>query len=127
MVKIKLGSINDIVYSMKELVEKDLQIKVAYKLSKLLKILDNESQTFEEQRVKLFQKYGEKDENGNLKTYEGDKINIAKDNLKLFNTEFKELCNIEINIDFEPIKLDDLGDIKLKTLTLYGLSDFIVE
>jgi hypothetical protein len=127
MVAIKLGSINDIVYSMKELVEKDLQIKVAYKLSKLLKILDNENQTFEEQRVKLFQKYGEKDEDGNLKTYEGDKINIAKDNLKLFNTEFKELCNIEINIDFEPIKLDDLGDIKLKTLTLYGLSDFIVE
>jgi hypothetical protein len=127
MVAIKLGSINDIVYSMKELVEKDLQIKVAYKLSKLLKILDNENQTFEEQRIKLFQKYGVKDENGNLKTYEGDKINIAKDNLKLFNTEFKELCNIEINIDFEPIKLDDLGDIKLKTLTLYGLSDFIVE
>jgi len=127
MIKIKLGDINNILYNMKELVNKDVQIKTAYKLSKLLKILDNENQTFEEQKVKLFQKYGEKDDNGELKVLVDGKVDIDKKNIRLFNAEFTDLYNIEIEIQFEPIKLEDLEDIKLSTMVLYNLNEFIVE
>jgi hypothetical protein len=51
----------------------------------------------------------------------------AKVNIGLFNNEFTDLYNIEIEIQFEPIKLDDLGDIKLSTMVLYNLNEFIVE
>jgi hypothetical protein len=127
MIKIKLGEIGKILDGMKVLIEKDLPIKTAYKLSKLLKILVGENETYELQRLKLISKYGIKDNNGELKTNDDGTIGIDTKHIERFKLEFKELNDIDIEIIFNPLKLDELENISLSVKTLYVLDNFITE
>ncbi|MDD2496272.1 MAG: hypothetical protein PHS24_05215 [Bacilli bacterium] len=123
---IKLGNLPNILESMSNLLQKEMPIKISYKLSKLNKKLVEEYQQFEESRKLLINKYALKDSEDNIVTQDNI-VQFNQDNLVLFNDEFEELLNIEFEIDFECIKIDDLGDINISPIDLMILEDFIVE
>jgi len=125
--KIKLGSLNNVLDSLNKLIDKEINIKTSYKLSKLFKQLANEYNIFEENRMKLINKYAEKDEIGNVRVnMENNSVFIIDNNKEKFNKEINELVNIEVEIFIEKIRLDDLGDIKVSPRDLFNL-DFLFE
>ncbi|MDD4781936.1 MAG: hypothetical protein PHT02_15225 [Tissierellia bacterium] len=122
----KLYQIENVYQSLTKLLTKELSIKTSYKLSKLGKLIIDEYKLFEETRMKIIDKYGDKDEEGNI-IQNDNKITIPKENLDSFNKEFNELMDIEVKFDFEPISIDKLGEINISPIDLMVLGDFIVE
>jgi len=125
--KIKLGDLNIILDSLNKLIDKEVNIKTSYKLSKLFKQLINEYNHFDENRIKLLNKYAEKDNNGEVKVNkENNSVFILDVNKGKFNKEFSELVSIEVEFVFEKVRLDDLGDTIISPRDLFNL-DFLFE
>lgn len=122
--KIKLGELKNIVDSFNILLDKELPIKTSYRLSKLIKPIFVEYQTFEESRIKIITKYGEKDKNNELIMSENGSVNIDKNKIIEFNKELAELCDLEIEISFDKFKLSDFSDINIAPKILVVLQIF---
>ena len=127
--KIKAGEIRFINEGLREILEKELPVKPAYWLARFLTKLNQETESFEKARVNLVVKHAKKDKEGKplfKKDAEGKKLNeYDVPDMEAFNKEFLLLAEEEFEIDFKPIKLDDLGDIKIKPVILAKLEKII--
>lgn len=102
-----------------KLIQKDMPIKCAVKLKRLVKKLEEELKIFDEARMDLFKKYGEEQED--------QKIMVKEENAPEFNKEFNDLASIEIEVDFEPISVEDFGDkVDISANDLISLEKIIV-
>lgn len=124
--KFKLAELKPFAEGLTEILNIELPIKPAYWLGKLLRKIEAELKHFDETRMKLIVKHStEKDENGHPKVDETTNRYIVDE--EAFSKEFIELCEEEIDIDFKPIKLEELGDVKLKPITLAKLEKILEE
>ena len=90
----------------------ELPIKLSYAFSKNITKIDAELKAYNMEREKLLNKYGEKDEEGNLKQSEDGKVNIL--DIENFNKEITELLQCESEIDIHLIDLESINtDIKI--------------
>lgn len=127
MIKIKLGSLDGIMVSLKNVVSKDIPIKVSYRLSKLIKQIEDEYKTFTIQRNKIIEKYGEKDEKNNLVKASDHSIAIKPGLVDECKKDFDELNSIECEIDFSPVSIELLGDIQVKPQDFFVLNQFFTD
>lgn len=128
----KAGEFKGINEGLVEILNKELPVKTAYWLARFLNKFESEANAFEKARINLVTKHGKKDENGKLviiKSIIEDKevSNYDMVDLEAFQKEFEQLIEEKIEIDFKPIKLADLGDIKIKPFTLAKLEKIIEE
>lgn len=102
--QITLSELKSIETPLSKLMEQKLPLKTSFKLSKVLKQIANELQALEEARQKLIRQYGEVEE-------ETQSITI-KDEAKLlqFQKEFSDFLKEEVELAFEPISIDLLGE-----------------
>ena len=131
--KFNLGEVMSMQQSLNTILALELPVKPAYWLSRFADKIQAEMQAMEKARMKLIEKYAKKDKDGKpmmKKDKDGKPINeydLTKANTEKFQLEFAELGKEEFEIDFEPIKFDQLGDIKLKPFTLVQLGKIITE
>jgi len=123
MVNIKLGELRTIIEGINEILGKELPIKSAYWLGKLAKKIQKEFAELEENRIKLVQKYVLRDESDNP-VIENDKFIFSDTNS--FNAQFSELLETDVEIDFTPLEVEKLGDVKLSPIAMIGLEKFLV-
>ena len=97
---------------LKNILEVKLPIKIAYKLNKLAKKLQAETAGYNELRVKLVKELGEKTDE---KT---DIWQVKTENLQEFSDKINELFKTEVEIDFEPLNIEVLGDISIEPKNL---------
>lgn len=117
--KATLKDILQNVESLGKLLNKELPVKTAYRLGRLSKALQSELDQFNITRNNLIKKYG-KEKEGQYQIDPEDKEAMEK-----FNKEIEELLAIEIHIDaYDPIPVDDLGEIKLSAIDMSNLSIF---
>lgn len=119
--KFTLAEIKLMSSSLSKLVHLDLPIKISYRLSKLLNFFDKEIITVEKARVELVKKYA-----GENKDEEGG-IRVAKEHEEEFRTEFEKLLTEEVEFSFEPILIDELGNIKMSPMDLARINKIIKE
>lgn len=124
-IEIKLGQLDFIISSFSKLVNKELPIKLSYRLSKLIKLLASEHELFNQNKNEIIKKYAEKDEEGNIKQLENGRVDII--NMQSYQNEIGELYEISFNIDFDKIKIDDLADINISVQDLLYLDKFITD
>ena len=106
--------------SLVKLIEKDLPIKQSYNLAKFIKKANDELEQFEQQRIKLVNRYGAKDEEGN--------IAVKEEHQQQFVNELNELTEIEVEFEgFKPLKLADLRNIYFTTNDMMSLIDIVEE
>lgn len=114
---------------------KELPVKTSYWLARFLDKVSSEMKASETARVKLVEKLSIKDKDGNplfKKDKDGKDLrppeyDLTKENMAKFQDEFAILGKEEFEIDFKPIKLEQLGDIKLKPIVLVQLGKIIEE
>jgi hypothetical protein len=105
--KVRLIDIYSSVTVLNKLVEEPLPTKISFKLMKLLNTLNSEVKLVEEQRLKLVKQYSE---DGNT---------VSEKNKEVFVKEFSEFLNDDIEVAWEPIEVETLGDnIKLSVADL---------
>jgi len=117
--KISLQKIYDSHMSIRKLLSADLPVKTAFKLSRLAKELNGLFQDVEAQRIRLVEKYGEKDEKGHSQ--------VTQENMEQFSKEITELFSEEVEVDFSPISIEELEGAKLSAFDMEGLSFLIME
>jgi hypothetical protein len=96
--KVRLIDIYSSVSVLNKLIEEPLPTKISFKLMKLLNVLNAEVKLVEDQRLKL------------VKQYASDGTVVSEENKELFLKEFSEFLNEEIDVSWEPIEVDTLGD-----------------
>lgn len=125
MIKIKLGELVNSTEVLQKLSQTELKAKLSWSVTKLLKAADKEMQDFNEARMNLIQKYGEKDENGELITDENKNCKIPEAGLQEFSTELNELVETEIEINVNPLNIDDLADKEFTPAEMAILEPFV--
>lgn len=85
-----------------------LPIKLAYAISKNINKIDIELKTYNDEKVKLINKYAEKDKEGKVISDEHGHIIIEEKHKEDWNNDILDLLSIENEIDIHKIQLDDL-------------------
>ena len=117
--KVKLVEIYNCVQVMNKILDAELPASVAFKLTKLLKSINDEIKTVEDQRVKMVSKYGDKDENGS--------VSVSETNKEAFMKEFGELLSTEIEIQWEPVSVEKFDGLNLSANDLLKVSFLFAE
>lgn len=125
MITIKISELMDSVTTLQKLSQKDFKAKLAWSIARLLKAAEVEVQAFNEARMNLITKYGEKDENGELITDEKGNCKIIPDNVSTFNAELNELLASEIEINANKINFELLEDLDFTPSDIAVLEPFI--
>ena len=123
----KAIKIYEIYESLTTLVDKDLDLNTACDIAKNIQSLTIPKQILEQKRNTLIQDYGEKDENGNLKTRENGAVIFTGDNEFECNRKIADLFNENIDIDLKKIKKSALNDVKISPKVALGLIDILEE
>ena len=119
-VSVSLGELTSMESSLKELVEMHLPIVVSFKLAKIVKAVFAELKDVEEKRRELVKKHGDTKENGD--------VVVPEDKIVQFNTEFKELLSVVVEVDIPVIRIHEFGDgIEIPPRIMIQLESFITE
>uniref|UniRef100_A0A6M3K520 Uncharacterized protein n=1 Tax=viral metagenome TaxID=1070528 RepID=A0A6M3K520_9ZZZZ len=129
--KFKLNEIRLATEGLSEILQKELPVKTAYWLARFLSKVEAENASMEKARMNLIKKHAKKDKEGNpVFILDKDGKSTSQydiPDMEAFQNEFIELTNEEVEIDFKPIKLEQLGDINLKPIILAKLGKIIEE
>lgn len=127
MITVKLEEIVNGAEALKVLANKSLKGKTAYRVSRLLRELEKEFSLFNDTRGELIKKYGEKDENGELKVNENNEYTIAPENIQAFYNEINEILGNEVEINGNKIPLAEIGELDFTPNDMIALEPFIEE
>lgn len=88
-----------------------LPLKGAYKLNKIKKAVEKESEFYQEKFQEIVDTYAKKDENGNIVFSEdGNQIMIKDGMVEECNKALEDLQNLEVEVETFGLSLEDLGD-----------------
>lgn len=111
MIQVKIGELLNSTEALQKLAGTELKAKLAWQVGRILKAAEAEIQSFNETRMNLIKKYGEKDENGELVTDEQGNCKIVEGDINEFSNELNDLINSEVEISGNKIKIDDLDKV----------------
>lgn len=115
--KSKLSEVLDMKEPLGRLSMEKLPLKVAFKLSKVIKAIDEHLTDINTQRENLFKDLaieGKDDQEGQLV--------IPPENVDEFNKQWGELLGVEVELNLIPIAFDDLPDVQLSSQDMLKLS-----
>jgi len=102
-----------------KLMNLDLPVNVAFRLSRIAKLVGDVFQDIEVQRVKLVEKHG---------VPSGPGFKVEPENVAVFEDELNLLLDTEtVTLDVAPIILNMLGDVKLTPMEMLALEPFLAE
>lgn len=124
--KVKSGIIYNAFQTIMELSEKPMKVSLAAKLLRLIDDLRKESEFIEKQRKSIIEKYGKKDEFGELIIKDGI-VNFEGNNAELVQNELNELSELEIEITDRFITEEELeqNNIELTINQFNILNNFL--
>lgn len=127
MINVTLNDILNSAETIREISNKSVPVKTAFRIARLIRELDKENATFDESRRKIVEKYAERDEAGGMKQTEDGNVILQQDKIAECNGEMIDLLNTTIEINAEKLHIEDLGDIELTPTQMLGLEAFIEE
>ena len=125
MIKVKISDLINSTETLQKLGQKDFKAKLAWSISRLLKAAEAEIQDFNQARMNLINKYGEKSEDGTLVTDEQGNCKIEQGVVAEFSTQLNDLLNTEVEINANKISLDLLEDVDFTPSEITILEPFI--
>lgn len=120
----------DSVGSLNQLLELKLPVKTAFKLTKISRKLGGVLEAYNKVLAKLQKEHVKKDENGNPMSVEdennpGIRQLIFEDPVA-FTAAYQELVELETEVSFDKLKIEELGNIEVKPTTLFQI-DWLFE
>lgn len=125
MITLKLEDLVNSTEALQKLSNTSLKARPAFTVSKMLKEAEKELANFNEVRMNLINKYGEKDEDGKLITDENDNCKITAEHINDFSNELKDLVATTIEINANKLTLEDLGNADFTPSEIAALEPFV--
>ena len=127
MIKVTLNTIVNSNEIFQKLATTEMRARAAFRTAKLTAVIAKELELFNTQREAILRKYGEKDSNDELIVQENGTVNIEKEHINDFNQELFELLNSEVELNAEPLTVDDIEVAELTPVQVQMLGDLLVE
>lgn len=127
MIELTLEQLLNSTESLKQLSSKPLKARVAFTVARIIKDADVEVTNFNDARTDLITKYGEKNEDGSLKTDEKNNVQIVREQVDDFNKELTELLGTTITLNANKIKFEDIDSLQFTPAEIITLEPFIEE
>lgn len=109
------------------LAQAKLPIAIGYQISKTIKAVSEELKTIRESQIKIAEKYGERNEKGELVEKNGT-YPIKPEHQPKFNEEMDELLKAECTLNITPLPIEKLGDkLEISVSDLLALGKFLAE
>ncbi len=124
MAKITLGKVSQTGFTntMELMLGQKLPIRTAFKVKTLVGIFNEELKKFNDIRKEILERHCDKNEDGTPKL-ENRNYNFSPEKMLEVTKELNELSAIEV--EFTPIKIDELGEISLTAQNLFDLGEVI--
>lgn len=104
-----------------------MPIKLAYRLSKIAQAVEQEQKFYQDRVRSLLDVYAEKDENGTPITNEDGGIKLKQEYRQECLAQFGELESLDVDIKFEPIKIDELESLELTPEQIQSVMPFLAD
>lgn len=127
MITVKISDVVNSMEILQKLAQQNFKAKLALSIARILKAVEVEIQTFNTTRIDLIKKYGTKDENGELITNDEGNCIIDPESIEIFNKEFSDLLNTEIEINANKINVDLLEERDFTPSEIAALEPFLKE
>lgn len=125
MINVKISDLLNATDTLQLLSKKSLKARLAFSVAKLLKGAEQEIQSFNETRMNIIRKYGEKDENGELKTDESGNCKIEESSINEFSKELNDLIDTEVEISASKMRMEDLENLEFTPSEMVALEPFM--
>ena len=125
MINVKISDLLNGTQALQKLAGTELKAKLAWQVGRILKAADEEIQTFNEARLNLIKKYGEKDEKGDLITDDKGNCTVPNTVTKEFSTEMNDLISADVEINANKISIESLDDKEFTPTEMAQLEPFI--
>ena len=125
MIKLTISELLNSTEVLQRLSKTDLKARLSWQVARLLKAADEEIQSFNETRMNLVKKYGEKDENGELITDDQGNCKIPNESTLEFSNQLNELINTEVEINANKIKIADIENLDFTPAEMNMLEPFV--
>lgn len=124
--EIKLNKIHGYVAAVDKLANEKIPLKTAFKLAKLKKELNEQSDFYDENYRKIIMDCAEFDKNGKIVSNDGGAtIQIKPDKVKEVSQRMNELNELTAEIKDYKFKIEEFGEIEIDAKTLVELMDFM--
>jgi hypothetical protein len=117
----KLQTIGNAIQTLNKLAGMSLPIKIAYRLKRLLKKVEEAWNPAADQISALVEKHGQPNEDGTFT------VRPDTEAFQAFTQEFEELMDTTIEIEFEKIGIDEFGDIRISAVELEAIAWLIAD
>jgi hypothetical protein len=102
-----------------------MSAKNAFKILKTLKEVDAELAIVQDSRMKLVEKYCQRDENGQWKVDEIGNVLIVPEQITIFTTEQNELFNTTLELNCDKLDIGIFDSLMFTPKMLMDIEDFI--
>ena len=123
--KFEVKDLANVWKALNKLAEKDFSLNTAITIADNIKSMKTSIEVLEKKEKELVNKYGEKDEKGELIIGENGSVKII--DIVGFQREHDELFDDEIEIELKPISKDDLAKTTLSANDINALRVIIKE
>lgn len=124
MIKVTLNDILNATEAFNNIMTQSVKGSIAFKIARLARELNKETETFNTERQKMLQEYCVKDENEQVKTDDNGNVKILPDKIGEFNKEFKALLDTEVEINADKLSIDTLDEFDLTPQQMIFLDKF---
>jgi len=114
--KITMMKILSIKEDLDSLFMKDIPIQASRKISKFIRQVEAEYNDFEKNRVKILDKYLDKEAG-----------KVPDDNKKALQNDMESLLDVEVELEIDPIDIKELGEISVPPMALANMSFLFIE
>lgn len=125
MIKTTINEILNVTPVLRELSTKPFKGAMTFKIARLIRELDKETALFEESRTKLAEKYGVRNENGELDVSEEGTIKLQEDRINECNEELTNLLLTEVEINADVLPATAFDEIEISPIQAIALENFI--
>lgn len=125
MITVKIADLLNSTDVLQKLAQKDFKAKLAWSIARLLRTAEEEIKNFNETRMNLITKYGEKDDNGELITDENGNCKIVPESIVNFSNELEDLLQTEVEINANKIDIEQLENLDFTPSEISVLEPFI--
>jgi len=104
----------------------DLRASAGFRLTAIVKQIDEKMKVFNESRIKLCEKYAKKNKKGEFDLDEQGNFQFSDENKPQFQSEYEELVSQDVELIGSKLKRFDVADVKISAYKL-SLLTFLFE
>lgn len=98
--------------------------KQSFMISRILRALNTETESFNKTREEVLKKYAELDDMGEM-IVENSSVKIREGEMEAFQNEINELLYADLEVDIKPIPIEWLDNVKLTPQETLILEPFV--